>query len=209
MDPVQALLARARAGDQRALADLFDAFRERLVRMVELRLDTRLRRRLDPADVVQEAWLEVARRFPEWAEADSMPWHVWLRLTTAQALVHAQRRHFGVHLRDPRFEASRPGSRPSVTAAQAADALVDSATTPTQAARRSELRARVLEALESLDEIDREVVVLRHYEGLSNAEAAAELSIETAAASKRFTRALLRLQPALQALASDVSAEGR
>ena len=208
MDPasVHELLARARAGDARALADLFDAFRERLARMVELRLDTRLRRRLDPADVVQEAWLEVSRRFREWSESE-MPWHVWLRLTTAQTLVHAQRRQFGVQLRDPLRE--RHESRPSVSSERMAEAFVDSATTPTQAARRSELRARVLEALEGLDEIDREVVVLRHYEGLSNAEVAAELSIETAAASKRFTRALLRLQPVLQALARDVSTERR
>ena len=145
------LLLRAGRGDAAALAPLFESFRPRLVRMVTLRLDPGLKRRVDPTDVVQEAWLEVARRFPRWAEEAKVPFHVWLRLVTAQTLAQVHRRH--------------------------------------------------LAALEDLDEVDREIVALRHFEGLSNEEAAAELSIEPAAASKRFTRALLRLKPALEGLA--------
>jgi len=87
-----------------------------------------------------------------------------------------------------------------MSAANAADRFVASATSPSQGAHREELRARVLAALEELDELDREIVALRHFEGLSNEEAAAELSIEPAAASKRFVRALLRLKPALEGL---------
>ncbi len=104
-------------------------------------------------------------------------------------------------MRDALREAPSPESRPSVSAANAADAFVASATTPTQAVQREEVRARVLAALEELDEVDREIVALRHFEGLSNEEAAAELAIEPAAASKRFVRALVRLRPALQSLA--------
>src|SRR5262249_27263536 len=102
-----------------------------------------------------------------------------------------------------------PESRPSVSAANAADAFIASATTPTQAVQREEVRARVLAVLEELDEVDREIVALRHFEGLSNREAATELGIEPAAASKRFARALVRLRPALQALASGSSIERR
>jgi RNA polymerase sigma-70 factor (ECF subfamily) len=192
--------SRARAGDTEALSALFAEHAPRLVRMVELRLDARLRRRLDPADVVQEAWLEVARRFARWSATESPPFRVWLRLTTSQALAQAQRRHFEAGARDVRLEVGDAASRPSVSAANAADAFVATATSPSQAAGRAELRARVLEALEQLDDVDREIVALRQFEGLTNEEAAAELAIEPAAASKRFARALVRLQPALKAL---------
>lgn len=193
------LYARAIAGDADALSKLFALHQPRLVRMVELRLDARLRRRLDPTDVVQEAWLEVVERFPRWSAVESPPFRAWLRLTTGQALSAARRRHLGVEGRDARLEVG-PQSRPGVSAESAADLFVASTTSPSQAANRSELRARVIEALEQLDAIDREIVALRQFEGLSNDEAAAELAIEPAAASKRFARALVRLKPALEAL---------
>ena len=206
-DPSNDLLARARGGDAGALSELFAAHTPRLVRMVELRLDARLRQRLDAADVVQEAWLEVARRFTEWSARATPPFAVWLRLTTGQALAQAQRRHMGTHLRDAQREAPRE-SRSWISARSAADAFVASATSPSQGAYREELRARVLAALGELDELDREVVVLRHFEGLSNEDAALELGIEPAAASKRFVRALLRLRPALAGLRPGASTGG-
>lgn len=195
------LESRARLGDESALAPLFETFRPRLVRMVALRIDPSLRRRVDPGDVVQEAWLEVARRFPRWVDETALPFHVWLRLVTGQTLAHVHRRHLAAHMRDALREAPPPESRLCISAASAADVFVASATTPTQALLREEVRARVLAALEELDAVDREIVALRHFEGLSNEEAAAELAIEPAAASKRFTRALLRLKPALGGLA--------
>jgi RNA polymerase sigma-70 factor (ECF subfamily) len=161
----------------------------------------------DPADIVQESWLEVARRFPQWCAQDALPVHVWLRLVTSHTLAHAHRRNLAAHMRDALREVASPAPRPSVSAASVAEAFVANATTPTQAVQREEVRARVLAALEELDELDREIVALRHFEGLSNEEAAAELAIEPAAASKRFARALLRLRPALQSLAQGVSGE--
>ena len=131
-----------------------------------------------------------------------------MRLTTSQTLVDVQRRHLGARARDAQREIQSAGSRSSVSAPNVANAFLASATTPTQAAVREELRARVLSALEELDELDREIVALRHFEGLSNAEAAAELGIETSAASKRFLRALVRLKPALDALVSESSLGG-
>jgi len=200
------LVTRAGRGDASALAPLFEAFRPRLLRMVNLRIDPGLSRRVDPADVVQEAWLEVARRFPRWAEEAKVPFHVWLRLVTAQTLAQVHRRHLGAHMRDALREVPAPETRLSVSATSFADAFAASATTPTQAVARGEIRARVLAALEDLDEVDREILALRHFEGLSNEETAFELGIEPAAASKRFTRALLRLKPALEGLAPGTTA---
>jgi RNA polymerase sigma-70 factor (ECF subfamily) len=105
-------------------------------------------------------------------------------------------------MRDALKEMPTPQTRDGITAIGAADAFVASATSPTQAVRREELRARVLAALDELDDIDREIVALRQLEGLSNKEAAAELAIEPAAASKRFMSALVRLRPMLQSLAT-------
>jgi RNA polymerase sigma-70 factor (ECF subfamily) len=205
MDPQQEarLVARARLGEQAALSELFQAHYPRLVRMVELRLDPSLRRRLDPSDVVQEVWPELARRLSEWAAQDGLPFRTWLRLMTGQTLIAAQRRHLAAHMRDALREVPMRESAASISAANVADAFLASATTPTQAVQRDELRTRVMDALEELDAIDREILALRHFEGLSNDEAAAELAIEPAAASKRFVRALMRLRPALQALAPE------
>jgi RNA polymerase sigma-70 factor, ECF subfamily len=208
--PLEAqLVARAHDGDEAALSELFQAHSPRLIRMVELRLDPSLRGRLDPADILQEVWLDLARRLPEWRALDSMPFHLWLRLMTGQALLSAQRRHLTAHMRDALREIPIPESRPSISAAIAADAFIASATSPTRAVERDELRSRILDVLSNLDEIDREIVVLRHFEGLSNEEAAAELAIEPAAASKRFVRALVRLRPALQSLAPGIAGDLR
>jgi RNA polymerase sigma-70 factor (ECF subfamily) len=196
------LSARARRGDQQALSELFQAYHARLVRMVSLRLDTELRRRLDPTDVVQDAWIEVLRRVADWRERAELPFRVWLRLTTRKALVEAVRRHLKHGRHVTRLPARASLSNTNVSAASIADALVASTKSPTQSVLRAELRARVLDAMAALEPIDREIVALRHFEGLSNADAAAELSIEPAAASKRYARALLRLRPHLAAVAS-------
>ena len=195
------LLAAARAGDPQALSELFQAHHAALERMVELRLDPRLRTRVDPGDVVQEAWLEVVARFREWSAGGSVPFRVWLRLTTLQSLVQTQRRHLSAGMRDVGREVREVDARPSISAVCLADVFVASTTSPSQAAQRVEVRHRVLAAMEELDELDREVILLRQFENLTNAEIAAELGIEPAAASKRFARALVRLKPALEDLA--------
>jgi RNA polymerase sigma-70 factor (ECF subfamily) len=193
---------RAGRGDRSALSELFRVHQPSLVRLVKLRLDPALRRRLDPADVVQEAWVEIIRRFGEWHARKDVPFLVWLRLTTRQTLAGVERIHLGTAKRAARREERDLLACTSVSATSFADALVASTTSPIEGAQREEMRARVLAALESLDEIDREIVALRQFEARSNEEAAAELSIEPAAASKRFTRALLRLRPHLDSMTS-------
>lgn len=196
---IEQALGRARAGDRAALSTALQALEPRLLRMVDLRLEHALRRRLEPRDVVQDALFEAARRFDEWRADPRIPFHTWLRLICAQALTNAQRKHLGTQKREAGREQAL-GDRPSVSAANAADFFIASQTSPSQAATREEARALVLRALEELDEMDREILALRHFEDLSNEEAAGELGIEPAAASKRFARALQRLRPALRAL---------
>ena len=95
MSDEQDLLERARGGDCGALAELFQRHRGRPEQMVRLRLDRRLQGRLDPADVLQEAYLDVARRFPEYAADPALPFFLWLRLLTGQRLVDLHRQHLG------------------------------------------------------------------------------------------------------------------
>src|SRR5438093_6245551 len=94
------LFQRAREGDTGALGDLLAAHRERLRLMVRLRKDRRLQGRIDPSDVVQDAYLEAAERFPEYARESAMPFFLWLRFLTAQQLLVLHRRHLGTQARD-------------------------------------------------------------------------------------------------------------
>jgi RNA polymerase sigma-70 factor (ECF subfamily) len=195
------LLRRAKAGDQQALALLFALYRDRLRKMVRLRLDHRMAGRVDTSDVLQDAYLDVARRFPEYAAAPTVPFYLWLRALTGQRLVSLHRHHLGAEMRDAGREVSLcRGALPTASSASLAQQLLAGLTSPTQAAIRGEMQLRLQEALNSMDPIDREVVVLRHFEELSNTEAAEVLGIETAAASKRYIRAIRRLKAILDAV---------
>src|SRR3954462_1646986 len=166
-------LRRAKAGDQQALAALFGRYRDRLRKMVGLRLDRRMAGRIDTSDVLQDAYLDPARRFPEYAASPTVPFYVWLRALAGQRLVDLHRRHLGAEMRDAGREVSlHRGALPAASSASLAHHLLAGLTSPTQAAVREELRLRLQEALNSMDPIDREVVVLRHFEELNNAEAA-------------------------------------
>ena len=192
------LLLRAKAGDAAALGGLFARYRDRLRRMVRLRLDRRVAGRLDPSDVVQEAYLDVARRFPEYAAAPAVPFYVWLRALTGQRLIDLHRQHLGSKMRDAGQEVSLyRGALPQASSASLAQQLLAGWTSPTQAAVRAEMQLQLQEALNGMDPIDREVVVLRHFEELNNVETAAVLGIEAAAASKRYLRAVRRLKAIL------------
>src|SRR5437879_4328816 len=94
------LLRRARAGDDAALGALFAHYHDRLSLMVRLRLDRRVYGRLDPSDVLQEAFLDVARRFPEYVAAPAVPFYLWLRTLTGQRLIDLHRQHLGAQMRD-------------------------------------------------------------------------------------------------------------
>jgi RNA polymerase sigma-70 factor (ECF subfamily) len=192
------LLRQAKAGDAAALGTLFAHYRDRLRKMVRLRLDRRVAGRLDASDVLQEAYLDVARRFPEYAAAPAVPFYVWLRALTGQRLIDLHRQHLGAKMRDAGQEVSLyRGALPQASSASLAQQLLAGLTSPTQAVVRAEMQLQLQEALNSMDPIDREVVVLRHFEEMNNIETAAVLGIETAAASKRYLRAIRRLKAIL------------
>jgi RNA polymerase sigma-70 factor, ECF subfamily len=192
------LLSRARAGDSRALADLFDHYKGRLRHMVRLRIDRRLAGRLDASDVLQEAYLEADKRFADYLRDPAIPIFLWLRLVTGQKLTDLHRHHLGAKMRDAGLEVSlHRGALPQASSVSLAELLLGRLTSPTRAAQRAEMQRRLQEALNRMDPIDREVLVLRHFEELSNAETAQALGLEKTAASNRYIRALKRLKQAM------------
>jgi RNA polymerase sigma-70 factor, ECF subfamily len=196
---VDELLASCiQAGDQRALGEFFDRHRERLRRMVRLRLDRRLQGRIDPEDVFQEAFVDAARRLAEYAANRPMPPFLWLRFLTMQRLQTLHRIHLGVKSREAGREVSLyNGAQPAADSRSLAAQLLGRLTTPSRAAIRAEIQIKIQEALDAMDPIDREILALRHFEELNNGETAAVLGIHKAAASNRYVRALRRLKDIL------------
>jgi RNA polymerase sigma-70 factor (ECF subfamily) len=195
------LIERARAGDREALNALLARHRDRLHRMVEIRLDTRLQARLDASDVIQEAYVEVAGRLEEYLSNPRLPFFLWLRLVVGERLMKLHRQHLGAQMRDVGREVSLyRGALPAASSAALAAHLLGRHTSPTQAALRAERILRVQEALNTLDPVDREILSLRHFEELTAAEAARTLGIEESAAAKRYFRALKRLKEVLASM---------
>jgi RNA polymerase sigma-70 factor, ECF subfamily len=196
----QVLLRRICAGEQRALGEFFGMQRDRLRRFVHLRLDRRLQGRVDPSDVLQEAFVDASRRLAEYAAEPAMPLFLWLRFLTAQRLQALHRFHLGAKARDAGREVSlHSGPLPAADSRSLAAQLLGRLTTPSRAAIRAEIQIKIREALDAMDPIDREVLVLRHFEELNNNETAAVLGLEKAAASRRYVRALRRLKEILSA----------
>jgi RNA polymerase sigma-70 factor (ECF subfamily) len=198
---VDDLLQRVQRGDPQALVALFTRYRDRLRRMVRLRLDRRLQGRLDPSDVLQDAYLDVAKRAGEYVANPSVPVFLWLRLITGQRLMALHRHHLGTQMRDAGQEVSlHRGALPQATSVSLAALLLGRLTSPTQAAQRAEMQIRLQEVINAMDPIDREVLTLRHFEELSNVETAQVLGIQKAAASNRYLRALKRLKDTLASM---------
>jgi RNA polymerase sigma-70 factor (ECF subfamily) len=192
------LLVRARSGDREALNQIFARHRERLRRMVQMRLDWRLQARIDASDVIQDAYLEAARRLDDYFRDAMVPFFLWLRLVVGEQLTNLHRHHLGVQLRDARREVSLyRAALPEASSAALAAQLLGQHTSPSEAAMRAERLLRFQEAINRLDPLDREVLSLRHFEQLSRAETAQALGIEEAAAAKRYIRALKRLKDTL------------
>jgi len=196
--PDNALFDRASLGDEEAIALLFTHYRPRLERMVALRLDRRLLGRVDPADVVQEAYLEVRSRFPTYVQESAVPFFLWLRLVTGQKLTDVHRHHLGTKMRNAGQEVSLyRDALPEASSASLVAQLLGRLTTGSEAAVRAERKLYVQEALNTMDSIDREILVLRHFEQLTNDETATILGLRKSAASQRYVRALKRLKEIL------------
>jgi RNA polymerase sigma-70 factor (ECF subfamily) len=200
-DELQKLIREAAGGDPTAMGALFEHFRTRLKKMVRVRLSQRLRGRVDDSDVIQDAYVEATRRLPEYLEDPRAPFFLWLRQITNQKLIDVHRQHLGAQARDARLEITlHRGRMPMASSVSLAAQLLGQLTSPTQAAARAETRLALQEALAQMDPIDREILALRVYEDMTNQEAAQELSIEEKTASKRYVRALQRLQAILAEL---------
>jgi RNA polymerase sigma-70 factor (ECF subfamily) len=181
-----------------AVADLFRQYRDKLLRAVRLRLDPRVLSKVDCEDVLQDAFVEATRRLPEYLDRPAVPVFVWLRQLTLQTVVDTHRRYLGAKMRCVSQEVPlRPAATHDASSSLLAVQLADSLTSPSACAVREETLQDLRDALAALRDVDREVLILRHLEDLSNNEVAQVLGIDRFAASKRYLRALERLRHAL------------
>jgi RNA polymerase sigma-70 factor (ECF subfamily) len=200
-EAMNTLISQAARGDQQAASDLFARFHERLLKMIRLRMDRRLQGRVDSEDILQEAYLDASQRLADFAAHPPTSFFLWLRFLAAQKLIDAQRHHLGVDKRNAALEVSLyRGPMPEASSASLAAQLLGRLTSPSRAAIRAETQLKVQEILNGMEPIDREVLVLRHFEHLGNNEVAELLSLSKAAASKRYVSALRRLRETLAAL---------
>lgn len=191
-----------RAGGQTALASLFSTYQNRLEKIISFRLDPRIRGRIDAADILQEAYLEAAGRLESFLESTDVSFFVWLRQQTLQTLIDVHRRQFRQKRdvkREIRFASTGPSDGTSLSIAQF---LIGQLTSPSQAVANAEEMQWLQEALNSMNEVDREVLALRHFEQLGNNQVAEILGLTTTAASNRYLRAAARLSEILQRLNS-------
>jgi RNA polymerase sigma-70 factor (ECF subfamily) len=188
IEPEDAPLEEAlRGGDDAVAGALFENHRARLTRMVKFRLDPRLVGRIDPEDVLQETFIEAGKRLQAYRDDDKL-FLVWIRLITQQTMIDLHRKHLGAKMRTAGKEVSAPQS------GTMSGLFVSHITSPSRAMMREEVRTKIEGALQEMDEIDREVLMLRHFEDLSNKDVAIVLGIQENAASNRYVRALGRLK---------------
>jgi RNA polymerase sigma-70 factor (ECF subfamily) len=192
------LLAEARRGDAEAVNQLFDRHRRALHRLIRMRLDQRIQRRVDVSDVVQDVLVEANRRLQDYLDKPAMAFHLWIRQIAKDRIIDAHRRHRVSAKRSVDRERSLLPAGEQRSSVQLAARLCDPQLTPAAAAAQQELARRVEQAISQLSEQDGEVIVMRHYEQLSNQEVAQALGLTEPAASMRYLRAVRRLRAALK-----------
>jgi RNA polymerase sigma-70 factor (ECF subfamily) len=197
-DQTQQILADVRQGDADAVNRLMDRHRESIRRMIQMRLDNKIQRRIDVSDVVQDVLVEANRRLQTYLENPQMSFHLWLRQIAKDRIIDAHRRHRG--------SAKRSVDREMPLAVQAADdhstmqlldQLRDPELTPAAAATQQEMARAVERSIAALGDQDAEIIIMRHYEQLSNQEIAQALGLTEPAASMRYLRAVRRLREML------------
>src|SRR6516165_10714314 len=194
----QELLDQARRGEAEAVERLLTAHRDPLRRMIAMRLDPALAARVDASDIVQDVLLEAHRRLTDYLRNPAMPFHLWLRHIAKDHVIDAHRRHRQAQRRSlDREQPLAPAALADHSSLELAGQLLDQERTPASAAIHHELQRRLAAAIAHLDEDDREVILLRHREQLSNQQVAGALGLSEAAASMRYLRAVRRLRAAL------------
>ena len=204
----QELLVGAEAGDDDAVNDLLDRHREAVRRLVQMRLDRQIRQRVAVSDVVQDVLISAHRRLQDYLKSPAMPFHLWIRQIAKDRIIDAHRRH--------RVSAKRSvdRERPLVVPAgmhgstmELAAHLCDGELTPAAIATQREMVRRVTEVISKLSEQESEIIMMRHYEHLSNQEAAQALELSEPAAGMRYLRALRKLRSLLQDSSAEESVE--
>jgi RNA polymerase sigma-70 factor, ECF subfamily len=200
------LLAEVRDGDAGAVNELLDRHRDAVRRMIDLRMDQVLKRRVDASDIVQEVLIDASRRLRDYLANPVMPFHLWLRQMAKDRLIDAHRRHRQTARRSMDREQPLAVASPGQSSINLADQLRDQQLTPAAAAAWAELQRRFETACAALDEQDQEIVLMRHFEHLANSEAAASLGLSPQAASMRYLRAMRRLRQLLEGENGEASA---
>jgi len=194
-ETTQEILAEVRSGDADAVNRLLERHRESVKRLVKMRLDTRIQKRLDVSDVVQDVMVEAHRRLSGYLENPVLDFHLWLRQIARDRIIDAHRRHRGSDKRS--VDREQPNQLPAGmdhSTMDLAAQLMDREITPAAAAAQRELAQVVEQALVRLDEAEHEIILMRHYEQLTNQEVAAVLGLSEPAASMRYLRAIRKLR---------------
>ena len=187
------LLRLVALGDSNARSQLFDRHRDRLQRMVAVRLDHRLAARIDASDVVQEALAEASQKLTDYVRERPVAFYPWLRRLAWENLVRLSEHHLKAQRRTVMREERLNSALPDQSAALLAGTLAASGLSPDRRLIAAELKSRVMSALAELANHDREILVLRYLEQLSNSEIADVLGLSDVAVRSRHMRALDRL----------------
>jgi RNA polymerase sigma-70 factor (ECF subfamily) len=196
--PTLVLLDQVRRGDGEAVNRLLERHRAAIRRMIDRRMDRVVQRRVDASDIVQDVLVEANRRLGEYLANPTMPFQLWLRHMARDRLIDAHRRHRVASVRSLDREVPLGGTDADASRVGPAADLADRELTPAAAATWHELERRFAAAVDALDEADRQIVLLKHFEHLSTADAAAALGISTPAAGMRYLRAMRRLRTLLE-----------
>lgn len=191
-ETIEKLVENAILGDENALADLFHRYKRQLRSMIAFRMDHKLKGRVDPSDVLQEAYLDLAKKLPDF-ESKGMSFFVWLRLVVSERLLITHQHHLKVQKRDAAKEV-RVAANGNASSMILAEHLLGKYTSVVGKAIKIEQQVKLKSVLDQMDETDREVIALRIFERLSNTEAAEVLGLTKQTTSKRFFRAIERLR---------------
>lgn len=197
-DKTQKLLSIARDGDAGAVNELLERHRNAVRRMIDLRMDQVLKRRVDASDIVQEVMIDANRRLQDYLANPVMPFHLWLRQMAKDRLIDAHRRHRQTARRSMDREQPLVSAASNESSVDLLGQLSDQELTPAAAATWHELQARFEDACRRLDDMDQEIVFMRHFEHMTNSDAAEALELTPQATSMRYLRAMRRLRKLME-----------
>ncbi|HEV3202751.1 MAG TPA: sigma-70 family RNA polymerase sigma factor [Gemmataceae bacterium] len=190
----QLLLTKVQNGEANAVDQLLAHHREPMRRMIDMRVDPAIAPRVDASDIIQEVLLEASCRLQDYLKDPAMPFHLWLRHIAQDHIIDAHRRHRQAQRRSVDREQSLKAAWSDRSSVELIGNLIDRELTPATAAMKQEMEKRFQAVLADLEDDDREIILMRHFEKLSNQEVATALGLTEAAASMRYLRAVRRLR---------------